>query len=113
MTGEAYVYVMAMEEDPTIKIGLAHDPEQRLLQLQAGTPSYLYIAKQIGPMPRRDAERMEKSLHRFFRYLNARGEWFFGITPDDVVAHITIAMTGNDAEYSAAQEAIFNRVVHG
>ena len=110
---ETFVYVIAAEGDNHIKIGIAYEPEKRLRQIQGGNPCFLYIARQWGPMSRQSAEAMEARLHHFFDAFRIRGEWFFSITPDQVSELVVIALNASGDEYRAAQEQIFDRVVHG
>lgn len=113
MSKSTYVYVIAAEGDGHVKIGIAYHPEKRLRQIQGSNPFFLYIARQWGPMRRCDAEAMEARLHHFFDAFRIRGEWFFLITPEQISEFTTTALTADAEEYRAAQEALFEKVVHG
>lgn len=54
-----------------VKIGVAKDPERRMYELQIGNAFQLtLLAVESGGQPR------EKALHKVFRDLRVRGEWF-------------------------------------
>jgi hypothetical protein len=65
------VYFIGRGEDGPIKVGVAHDPAMRMINLQIGSPEELYLlASMRGD---RDVERM---LHAVFSMDHIRGEWF-------------------------------------
>ncbi|REF72369.1 GIY-YIG nuclease family protein [Paracoccus versutus] len=112
MNADTYVYVIAAEGDCHTKIGIAYQPEKRLRQIQTGNPYFLYIARQWGPMPRSQAEKMEVRLHEFFGDFSIRGEWFF-VNADEISAFVSVAMTGSADDAATARERLFEKVVHG
>lgn len=59
-----------------IKVGKAADCQDRLSDLQTGSPDKLHLLKEVYT----DDYAAEKILHRRFRYCRAHGEWFF---PDE------------------------------
>lgn len=71
-TGKKQVYVIQHELGP-VKIGIADDPEQRLGELQVGSPFELRLRQTKTP---RDAEKVERYLHQRFKKYHMRGEWF-------------------------------------
>jgi hypothetical protein len=68
---QSQVYFLREEEDGPIKIGYADNVIRRMYRLQQGNPSVLRV---IATMP--GANEQEKVLHRRFRHLRVRGEWF-------------------------------------
>ena len=62
-----------MKSGSFFKIGVAQDPEARLLSLQTGNPQIelVYVSKKIG-----NAHEVENRLHRAFSEFCVRGEWF-------------------------------------
>ena len=59
----------------SVKIGFSKDPQQRLLQLQIGTPHKLNLWY-FFPVDLCRVKFLEDQLHRKFRYSKRRGEWF-------------------------------------
>ncbi len=68
---------------PPVKIGVAFDTQQRLRDLQIGSPVSLEIhyATELGPI----AGRFETAVHRALQADRAHGEWFV-VTPSDARA---------------------------
>jgi hypothetical protein len=76
MADPPYVYFATMIDGrggsfACVKIGLAVDPMERLLQLQTGNPIRLILEAVVLSTP-----RMERQLHRHYRHMRGLGEWF-------------------------------------
>jgi hypothetical protein len=65
------IYFIHDEQAGAIKIGKADNPRKRLVELQVGCASRLVL---LAMIPGGDAD--EGRLHRQFRHLKVRGEWF-------------------------------------
>jgi hypothetical protein len=65
------VYFIGRGEDGPIKIGIAHDPEKRRIDLQVAVPEELYILAAF-----RGDIAVERMLHAIFEPDHIRGEWF-------------------------------------
>lgn len=112
MSRLTYIYVIAGEGLPFVKIGIAYNTASRVKQLQCGNPMVLYVARRWGPFERPEAERIEDALHSFFDDFRASGEWFC-VTPSDVADHVRLIVCGADSEVAAAKSSFFEKVVHG
>lgn len=66
-----HVYVIRSSSSKLVKIGYAVNPDQRVRELQTGSPGKLTVAWSI---PGR--ERLERELHRRFAEHRKSGEWF-------------------------------------
>ena len=70
----SYVYCIKAEHSDLIKIGRAHSPHHRLIEMQVGCPTKLSIvavmAEHDGPMGH------EEDWHNLFAADRGRGEWF-------------------------------------
>lgn len=85
------VYGIGTDHDPNlVKVGWAASPEDRLKQLQTGSPHKLHIAWQID-VPR----YAETAAHRELSHFRLDGEWF-GVSPS--------------AAFGALQEALIYNV---
>jgi len=58
-----------------VKIGIAKNPAWRVKALQTGNPFSLSLWYHFA-VPKQEAARIERSLHRKFRYSRESGEWF-------------------------------------
>lgn len=67
-----HLYFVVAPELNRVKIGIAADPHQRLMDLQVSCPTRLYI-EFVCPYVGRETE---KKLHKAFKDLNISGEWF-------------------------------------
>lgn len=65
------IYFIQPEEGGLMKIGFANDPTRRLRELQTGSPLRLRLVAEV-PGTIED----ERALHRHFRHLRERHEWF-------------------------------------
>lgn len=72
----SFVYLVQQGYTGPIKIGLSDNVCKRIEELQTGNPVELLLIAAIGPMSRKKAEQLEKSLHKKFRHKRIRGEWF-------------------------------------
>lgn len=66
-----WVYVIRCEG--FAKIGIAADPDKRLIELQVGNPFDLVLALKLRSD---NARRDERILHKLLRPHHHRGEWF-------------------------------------
>lgn len=66
-----FVYFVEAQEAKLIKIGIANDPAQRLITLQAASVDKLVI---IGVID--GDQEVERNLHARFSHLRQHGEWF-------------------------------------
>lgn len=65
------IYVIG--HDTAYKIGFSADPESRVKELQTGNDKIITL---LFEMERKDANFLEKHLHRKFRKHRLSGEWF-------------------------------------
>lgn len=76
---EGYIYIL---EDVSLpgyyKIGFSKVPAHREKTLQAQKPTIRLIKKFIGSM------EQERATHRYLAKFRARGEWFTGISVEDI-----------------------------
>lgn len=68
---QTWVYFVRRGEDGPIKIGISIRPDVRLGELQMGSPEPLTLLGVIE-----GDYTTERGLHRQFRYVHLRGEWF-------------------------------------
>lgn len=68
-----FVYFILATVSGMIKIGRADDPKRRFCVLQTGSAEVLEL---LGTVPDTSGGLLEKTLHRRFRKLRVRGEWF-------------------------------------
>lgn len=59
-----------------VKVGVAHDPEKRLSELQTGNHLELAIKGTIKLENSSEAFKVEKTLHKHLRRYGSYGEWF-------------------------------------
>jgi hypothetical protein len=83
------IYFIAPLDASAIKIGLAKDPEHRLTHLQIGNHQQLKI---VATCRVSDDKAIESWLHRWFRPLSIRGEWFR--PSEQILDAITAAQAG-------------------
>lgn len=70
------VYTNRLKGKPAVKIGLAVNVERRVKELQTGNARQLEAVLAIGPMSEKTAATLERHLHRRFKRLRLKGEWF-------------------------------------
>lgn len=77
------LYVLSCNEGQFFKIGVCKEGafEKRLKNLQTGNP-YKISVEWVETRP--EANKAEKYLHRAFQDYRTHGEWFEGITLNDV-----------------------------
>ena len=75
-----YVYLIqsGKSNNSPVKIGVAKEPEKRILELQIGNAYLLTLIGKIPAKSRKHAEYIESRLHRYFAKYHIRGEWFKG-----------------------------------
>ncbi len=71
---KSYVYLIGFEDK--IKIGKSNNPSNRLSMLQTGIPNKLNIYGLIGCNSEVEALTLEAELHKTYKHLHIRGEWF-------------------------------------
>ncbi len=71
---------VALDTKMIFKLGIAHNPEYRLSQLQTGAHRKLRI---WGSSIVEDARSFEKLIHQAFKDKRVKGEWFH-LTYDDL-----------------------------
>jgi T5orf172 domain len=71
-----FVYVVTARGSPMLRIGLAHDPGQRLRELQVGSPLPLELAHAHPCPDRQAAEAILAELERRFAGRRAHGHWY-------------------------------------
>ena len=79
MANSTHLYVLRCGE--RLKIGVTNNIDQRIKSLQTGNPDQIileYIEERLNP------HKAEKFLHRFFQKQKVKGEWFEGITLNDI-----------------------------
>ena len=89
MADTTYLYVMENTYRESVKIGVAGNPEARLMQVQTGNTSLIVLRHTIEFDKRKTAEGVERLLHMYFRHERIRGEWF-DIAPDDALEAYTL-----------------------
>jgi hypothetical protein len=78
-----FVYFIGSPSFSAIKIGVARDPRQRLMDLQIGNPFELHIISILpGGMP------MESAFHRRMGDARRRGEWFDGPAVEGLLDYV-------------------------
>jgi hypothetical protein len=79
----SFVYVIGAAQRGPLKIGVAADPEARVVELQTGYPRPLRIHHSVKTGSARLAERYA---HRLLHEKRLAGEWFQVALPDAVAA---------------------------
>jgi hypothetical protein len=98
------VYFLREARDGPIKIGYAGNVVKRMLRLQQGNPSALRV---YATLPGGRGE--ERALHRRFRHLRIRGEWYEA--SEDLLAYVAAhaelwSAYEQELSESAAREAV-------
>lgn len=90
-----YVYVIENTNNGAVKIGVAHDPEARLKQLQTGSVDELRIAYTSYLCS--NAFQVESFMHQYFADCHIRGEWYQADIGDvvDVLEKQTYVLRSN------------------
>ncbi|MEP0874005.1 GIY-YIG nuclease family protein [Trichocoleus desertorum AS-A10] len=71
-----FVYFILNEDSNAIKIGRAQDLAKRMKALQTSSPAKLKLIKSIQVKGGKDAQELERSLHKQFSEIRLAGEWF-------------------------------------
>ena len=71
-----YIYFILNCDSQAIKIGIAKNVKRRLKSLQTSSPSELKLLGTIKENNVNKARKLEQSLHKRFKKLCIRGEWF-------------------------------------
>ena len=71
VNNDSFLYFIEAVNTGFIKIGRSADPERRLAQLATGSPNELVILGKIS-----GGSTLEAELHRRFKGLRERREWF-------------------------------------
>jgi Rha family phage regulatory protein len=90
-----YVYLIENTNNGAVKIGVAHDPEARLKQLQTGSVDELRIAYTSYLCS--NAFQVESFMHQHFADCHIRGEWYQADIGDvvDVLEKQTYVLRSN------------------
>lgn len=78
------VYFIRAGENGPVKIGAAEDVAHRIANLQAGNPEPLKLLREIP-----GGRQTEAALHRRFRHLRIRSEWF-EFHPDMLTCEVAV-----------------------
>lgn len=73
-----FVYIIRAGNRGAIKIGVARNVQRRVDLLQTGNAFKLNILAVIRCASRKEAEMIEKGIHKRFAKQRIRGEWFQG-----------------------------------
>lgn len=89
-----YIYAVAAEGLPLIKIGCSkRDAQKRLHSLRVGQPFGLTLIASV--FVEEHVHQVEKALHRFFQPYHKRGEWFeYALDADTFTALVHQAAAG-------------------
>lgn len=73
-----HLYIIRAGSNPKapIKVGIAHNIQQRLRSLQSGNPNKLEVLTCITMNTRREAESLEQHIHRRLKHCRMASEWF-------------------------------------
>lgn len=73
----AFLYVIGMVDSlDHVKIGIATDIQQRVVELQTANPFRLTLLASKAFASKREARHSERALHQQFSNVRATGEWF-------------------------------------
>lgn len=74
-TDRSHVYFIS-DEQGAVKIGISHEPGERLAQLQTGHPESLALLHSVSYRTSAEARAAETNLHTVFGAQRMNGEWF-------------------------------------
>ena len=74
-TDRSHVYFIS-DEQGAVKIGISHDPCERIATLQTGHPESLVLLHAVSYRSSAAARAAESSLHYVFEAQRMNGEWF-------------------------------------
>ena len=77
-------YVYFITDGHYVKIGVAKNPEKRVVELQVGNPNILTVLCKIPTKTEKEAYNLEKYLHLQYEAFQKNGEWF------DILNHIKV-----------------------
>jgi len=80
-----YIYIISSKNSP-VKIGITHDCEERLRNLQTGHSEKLTIQHR-ELVDKKKARLLEQILHRQLNYKRTHGEWF-DISIEDAIKQL-------------------------
>lgn len=92
----SYIYVIAAAPEGPVKIGISHDPDRRVRQLQTGHPGKLSVYHR-EPVTAVTVRPLERLLHRDISHLCRRGEWF-DLCVSDATLHVQYTIIRYGAE---------------
>ena len=92
----SFVYFIQHGDHGPIKVGWAHDPEQRRRELQTGNPEQLHV-RQLVPGGR----DLEGQIHNRFADWHLQGEWFGGGEWSAVILTYAAGLADDRAEVAA------------
>ncbi len=74
-TDRSHVYFIS-DEQGTVKIGISHEPNERLASLQTGHPEPLELLHAVSFRTSAEARMAESAMHHAFAEQRLNGEWF-------------------------------------
>ncbi|MFB9143543.1 GIY-YIG nuclease family protein [Vibrio artabrorum] len=80
------LYVIRQSGTNYCKIGISKDPKKRLRDMQTSSPTKLKLSLVFET--KKNAIKLEKSLHKAFHKQRANGEWFLDISDEKVIETI-------------------------
>ena len=100
---EQLIYTIREKGSDACKIGVSMNPTHRLSELQVGNPRELYISMLFEP--RKGPRQLEQLIHKQFGRAKLRGEWFAGVTDDQIRS----IMRGHAAEVSTLWNSVMTQ----
>lgn len=92
----SYIYVIAVNIEGPVKVGISIHPEKRVRQLQTGRDDVLRVFHKEA-IPRARAQLTEGIIHRENRHLRTKGEWF-AMSVENAILEIKHAMIRYESE---------------
>ena len=80
------LYVIRQSGTNYCKIGISKDPKKRLREMQTSSPTKLKLSLVVET--KKNAIKLERSLHKAFHKQRANGEWFLDISDEKVIETI-------------------------
>lgn len=80
---EQFLYVIRDTTSNVCKIGISNNPKNRKSSLQTSNPNKLKISLVFDTQ--KNAVKVERSLHKFFRKHRKHGEWFENVSNDEII----------------------------
>lgn len=94
-----WVYVIGSDDGP-MKIGIATDPQSRLVEIQVGHPFKLKV---LHSWRHEAAAKVELAAHKLLRGKRLQGEWF-SVTQEEASAAVERAIKRKDREDAKSKE---------